>query len=292
MNYIYGYKNKINNKWYIGQTTMPLKERHRLHLSSAMHEKTSDYNCLFHQKIREYGIDNFELVILEEVKDKEQLDAREQFWIKEKNSYVKNGKGYNLTIGGQKRKNSENYWDLRCSLSKEQAQKIIMMLQTTAIPQTEIAKQFNISTSIVNQINTGIKYRLLNDNEYPIRTNDKNFLSETQIQEIILLLLQGYKNTEIAELTNANIGQISAINMGRHNKQPNLTYPIRPETNERKKFKEKAEWIKQLLEENQLNNAEIASLVSCDASCVSRINSGKNYYEEGRIYPIRPKDRK
>ena len=292
MNYIYGYRNKTNNKWYVGQTTIPLKERHRLHLSGATHEKASDYNCLFHQKIREYGIDNFELVILEEVEDKEQLDAREQFWIKEKNSYVKNGNGYNLTIGGQKRKNNENYWDLRCFLSKEQAQEIIMMLQTTVIPQTEIAKQFNISASTVNQINAGTKYRLLNDNEYPIRTNNKNFLSEEQIQEIILLLQQGYKNTEIAELTNTNVGQVSAINMGRHNKQPNLTYPIRPETKEQKKFKEKAEWIKQLLEENQLNNKEIANLVSCDASCVSRINSGKNYYEKDRIYPIRPKDRK
>ena len=37
-------------------------ERHRLHISGATHPKASDYNCLFHKKIREYGIDNFELI--------------------------------------------------------------------------------------------------------------------------------------------------------------------------------------------------------------------------------------
>ena len=42
-------------------------ERHRLHISGATHPKASDYNCLFHKKIREYGIDNIELIVLEEI---------------------------------------------------------------------------------------------------------------------------------------------------------------------------------------------------------------------------------
>lgn len=132
MNYIYGYKNKITDKWYVGQTTLPLKERHRLHLSGAYHKKASDYNCLFHKKIREYGIDNFDLIILEEVEDKSRLDEREQFWIKEKNSYVKNN-GYNLTLGGQKRKSNEDYWDNRCSLNKKQALEIINKLKFSEV---------------------------------------------------------------------------------------------------------------------------------------------------------------
>ena len=65
MNYIYGYRNKITNKWYIGQTSMTVEERHRLHLSSSNHEKASDYNTLFHKKIRQYGMNNFELITLE-----------------------------------------------------------------------------------------------------------------------------------------------------------------------------------------------------------------------------------
>ena len=51
MNYIYGYLNLITNKWYVGQTSMTVEERHRLHISGATHEKASDYNCLFQMKL-------------------------------------------------------------------------------------------------------------------------------------------------------------------------------------------------------------------------------------------------
>ena len=79
MYYIYGYRNKITGKWYVGQTTCEVKERHRLHLSSAYHQNANDYNCLFHKKIRQYGIENFELIILEQIKEKSLLDEREQY---------------------------------------------------------------------------------------------------------------------------------------------------------------------------------------------------------------------
>lgn len=229
MNYIYGYRNKINNKWYIGQTTMKIEERHRLHLSGAFHKNASDYNCLFHQKIREYGVDNFELIILEEVENKEDLDEKEQYWINEKQSFVKQGNGYNLTIGGQRRKDSENYWDIRCLLSKEQALEIIEKLKNTDIPQTELAKEYNVHVTTINSINYGNKYRLLDESEYPIRK----------------------------------------------------------ETNALKQNKEKAEKIKILLEEGKLNNKEIANIIGCDPSVVSRINSGKTYPDSNRSYPIR-----
>ena len=201
MNYIYGYRNIKNNKWYIGQTSMKLQERHRLHISGATHEQASDYNCLFHKKIREYGIESFELVILEEVENKEDLDKKEQYWIKEKNSFVKNGQGYNLTSGGQYRKDNENYWDIRCALTKEQALEIIGKLQNTNIPQTDLAKQYNINVSIINQINSGKKYRLLkNESQYPIREKIKTITDEETVDTIIALLKEGYGNVEIAKM--------------------------------------------------------------------------------------------
>lgn len=289
MNYIYGYRNKINNKWYVGQTTMKLEERHRTHLSSATHEKASDYNCLFHKKIREYGIDNFELSILEEVVNKEDLDERERYWIKEKNSFVREGQGYNTTLGGQKRKNSEDYWDIRCSLTKEQALEIINLLSSTEMPQTEIAKQYNIHVGIVNQINSGKKYRLLQDTEYPIRQKTASFTSEEMVEAIITLLKQGYGNVEIANMLGNGLhaGTVSAINIGDKHRRPNIIYPIRKETNNNKNKKEKSEKIKKLLEEGQLNNKEIAEIIGCDPSVVSRINSGNTYKDQNRIYPIR-----
>ena len=289
MNYIYGYLNKISNKWYVGQTTLPIKERHRLHLSGAKNKNSSDYNCLFHKKIREYGIENFELFILEEVPNKEDLDKKEQFWIKQKNSFVKYGQGYNITTGGQKRKVNEDYWDIRCCLSKEEALNIIRLLQETDIPQTEIAKQYNINIGIVNQINSGKKYRLLEENQYPIREKKILPLSTETVEVIIALLQQGYGNAEIAKMFNGEVkpGTISAINIGDKHKSPKYSYPIRKKTNEKIKKQEQAEKIKYLLEEGKLNNKQISEIIGCDPSIVSRINYGKTYKDENRKYPIR-----
>lgn len=288
MNYIYGYYNKITDKWYVGQTTMPLKERHRLHLSGANNEKASDYNCLFHKKIREYGINSFDLIVLEEVPNKEDLDEREQYWIKEKNSFVRNN-GYNLTTGGQSRKDNEDYWDIRCSLSKEQVLEIIKLLQQTDISQVDISKKYDVNVSIINQINAGKKYRLLNDEEYPIRKNKQKMIDEETVQAIIGLLKLGYGNSEIVKMlgNNFSTSAVSAINQGTKHHKADIKYPIRKETNANKSRLEKAQIIKHLLEEGKLNNREIADQVKCDPSTVSRINSGDAYKDDNREYPIR-----
>ena len=144
MNYIYGYLNLITNKWYVGQTSMTVEERHRLHISGATHEKASDYNCLFHKKIREYGIENFKLVILEEVPNKQNLDEREQYWIKEKHSFVQEN-GYNLTIGGQKRKHSDNYVDIRAAFqTDEEIKQVISEIKNMNNSLVELSKKYKL----------------------------------------------------------------------------------------------------------------------------------------------------
>ena len=84
MNYIYCYENKINHHRYIGQTNN-LKVRYAAHKSQAYNPNSKDYNSLFHQKIRQYGLDNFNFYTLEEIdnNDSDYIDFREQFWIKE-----------------------------------------------------------------------------------------------------------------------------------------------------------------------------------------------------------------
>lgn len=218
MNYIYGYKNKINNKWYVGQTTMPIEERHRLHVSGATHEKASDYNCLFHKKLREYGVDSFELVILEEVPDSSNLDEREQYWIKEKNSFVRNKNGYNLTSGGQKRKNDENYIDIRSKFqTQEEIQQVIDEIKNIDNSLAELAKKYQISLSLICSINSGRKYH--QDNEkYPLREL-KIKISQELVQEIIYLLKENYTNKEIANLFQIDDDIIYRINYGKAHEQ-------------------------------------------------------------------------
>lgn len=285
MNYIYGYKNKINNKWYIGQTSMPIEERHRLHISGATHEKASDYNCLFHKKIREYGIDNFELEILEKVPNKSDLDEREQYWIEKKNSFVKNGNGYNLTTGGQYRKDNENYVDIRAKFqTQEEINQIIKEIKNLDNSLVGLAEKYQVSLSLICLINSGKKYH--QDNEkYPLRAL-KTKISDNIVKEIIILLKENYTNKEIADLFQIDDNIVYRINYGKAHKQNDEIYPIRKELSKKEK---RANKIKELLRENKLNNREIAELVKCDPSVVSNINYGKNYRDNSLNYPIRPK---
>ena len=104
MYYIYCYTNNINGKKYIGQTNNLLRRKLE-HKSAAFNKNSPEYNLLFHQKLRQYGLENFTIEILEQGENnKNYIDEREIFWIKEKQSFVKEN-GYNLTTGGQNKNN-------------------------------------------------------------------------------------------------------------------------------------------------------------------------------------------
>lgn len=280
MGLIYGYRNKTNNKWYVGQTIMPLEERHRLHISGAKNKGASDYNCLFHKKIRQYGIDNFELVVLEDNLPKEILDTREKFWIKEKNSFVQNGKGYNLTTGGQKRKDNEDYWDIRSAFSKEEVEKVKNKIRK-GIDFTIIANQYNVSETLISQINRGKKYREKNET-YPLFHWVSEKLSQDEVIQIIQELAEySVSNAEIARWHNIDEEIVGKINLGKTYKQPGISYPIRKDPRE-----VRANKIKQLLLTTNLTNKKIADKIGCDPSIVSNIKYGKVFFDKKLNYPL------
>ena len=97
MGYIYKITNLINNKIYIGQTRFNVETRFKQHLYEA---NKGELQYPLYKAIRKYGENNFKLEIIEEVED-EQLNEKEQYWIKYYNSYIKNNKGYNCTYGGE-----------------------------------------------------------------------------------------------------------------------------------------------------------------------------------------------
>lgn len=87
---IYKITNKVNGKSYIGQTRYTIEFRWRQH----QHKKDNTY---FHNAIHKYGIQNFNVEVLEEC-DVEKLNSREIFYIAKYNTFKE---GYNLTIGGE-----------------------------------------------------------------------------------------------------------------------------------------------------------------------------------------------
>ena len=90
---IYIHKNKINGKYYVGQTVDP-KQRFGKDGSTYMGCK------LFYRAIKLYGWNSFEHRIVQEGLTKRQADELETdliYWLDSKNN------GYNLTYGGEGR---------------------------------------------------------------------------------------------------------------------------------------------------------------------------------------------
>lgn len=94
---IYKIVNRINGKIYVGQS-VDIIERWKQHEYKAFNSKEKGYKSAIHAAFRKYGIENFELVVLEECQVSE-LDEKERYWIQELDCLVP--KGYNILIGGQ-----------------------------------------------------------------------------------------------------------------------------------------------------------------------------------------------
>lgn len=89
MGYIYGIRNKINNKWYIGQSKRYPICRWKQHIAGY-------HDMIISRAIAKYGAEQFDFLILEEVND-ELLDEKEIYYIDKYESYLN---GYNGTRGG------------------------------------------------------------------------------------------------------------------------------------------------------------------------------------------------
>ena len=87
-NVIYAYKKKSSNKIvYVGQTNN-LEYRHKQHIQyDPYNPKNREYNYPLSRGIRKYGVDEYELVILEDDLLQSQLNEREIYWIKFYDTY-------------------------------------------------------------------------------------------------------------------------------------------------------------------------------------------------------------
>lgn len=89
---IYMHCNKINNKKYIGQTSLDPPEKRW--------KNGYGYNTqMFFQAIKKYGWNNFEHIILETGLTAEEANIREKYYIQLYNT-MDNNYGYNCTEGG------------------------------------------------------------------------------------------------------------------------------------------------------------------------------------------------
>lgn len=100
MGLIYKIENQINHKVYIGKTVDTLEKRWKQHI---LESRKPIRACRpLYAAIQKYGIDNFQIELVEENIGSADLDDKEQYWIQQYNSYIgfKNSNGYNATLGG------------------------------------------------------------------------------------------------------------------------------------------------------------------------------------------------
>ena len=88
-------ENKINGKIYIGQTIRTLEKRKSDHINDTFEGSSLP----FHNAIKKYGQYNFGWKILEECNSIEELNEKEEYWIRKLNTISPNG--YNLRYGGK-----------------------------------------------------------------------------------------------------------------------------------------------------------------------------------------------
>lgn len=157
---IYKIENIVNGRSYIGQS-VNVNGRVRKHFSNANLKKNKAYDYPLMKGIRKYGKSKFKVTILEECK-RDELNEKEMFWIEKENSFVN---GYNQDAGG---KFSARF----IRLDHDSLKSIRNYLKNTDLIHSDIALKHDISTEMVQGINTG-RYWYSDNIKYPIRKVDK-----------------------------------------------------------------------------------------------------------------------
>lgn len=271
--FIYQYRNKINNKKYIGQTNN-FQRRLNEHKSCSFNPKSVNYNDKIHQAIRKYGLDNFEIEVLEvinNVDDYELVNAREVYWIKEKQSLITQW-GYNILEGGK------NCWH---SFLTPKDVNIIKTLIKQGISYTEIQSQYPISKTFISDINNG-KYFFDSTETYPLyRYRISNDIYDALIEDLEKPELT-FK--ELANKYNLGESTIKKFNYG--TLQPGYykgEYPIRKiSPQEYKRL-----LIKDYLLNTNCSKKEIVKLTGTSDETVRRVNIGAVDKDDSLKYPLR-----
>ena len=91
--FIYKITNIVNEKVYIGQTIRPVEQRFQRHINDSINNIIDTH---FSRAIRKYGKDNFKIEIIDNAKSQDELNLKEQYWIRHYNS-INPKYGYNET---------------------------------------------------------------------------------------------------------------------------------------------------------------------------------------------------
>ena len=136
---------------------------------------------------------------------------------------------------GTRRKQDNRNYPLReltrgKQLTQVQINEIINILKYDFISNKDIAKQFNVSPTLIQYINNGTRNYHYNNIEYPIRKESyaNNHLTRKDVEEIYNLLLNSsWSFKKIAEYKQCNKKTIAKINNGTRYVLEGFNFPLR-----------------------------------------------------------------
>ena len=152
MAYIYKITNDINDKIYIGKTTLTIEERWQQHKKDSVKRVLYEKRPLY-RAINKYGIEHFHIELVEET---DNPNERECYWIEFYESYHN---GYNATRGG----------DGKSLIDFQYAKKRYEEIQNLAV----VAKEMNIDTKHLGEVLRGMGVKTLTSAEVNQRDRSK-----------------------------------------------------------------------------------------------------------------------
>lgn len=138
--YLYRVTCQVNGKIYIGQSVQP-SARWWQHRNDA-----ADPHIPFHYAIRKYGSQNFDFEIIAACKGQDNANYLETELVKQYDSYISSGKGYNATHGGMNAPKTEAFKQMmrdwhasltpeeRAEISKQQSEATLQQIAEKGHP--------------------------------------------------------------------------------------------------------------------------------------------------------------
>lgn len=184
---IYKATNNTNGKIYIGQTIKSFHQRVKEHKAYA----ENNPNGLFQKAILKDGWNNFKWEIIDFANSEKELDEKEVYWIEFYQSYYKNGKGYNSTIGGKGVSVGIT------SSKEEEVTHIKILLETDIYTIKQLCEIFNTTKGTVQGIMINRSYKNINiDN---ISDEDKIEIIKYYFEEFTLKRVkEKFKNQKVS----------------------------------------------------------------------------------------------
>lgn len=211
---IYKIINNVNGKVYIGKTSKSIKQRLKDHINS-INTKSNKVRPLYDAMIK-YGIENFNIELIEKVENNDMANQRESYWINEYNSYIgfKNSNGYNATLGGDgfclydHEKIASTYLELESvketaqiyNCSEEFIRSICKEFNIEIILEERIIYQIHYHTEEIVNVFNRLSDILIEYPEYNLASIDGSMLNHTLYMGYIWIHKSDYSENTIKEI--------------------------------------------------------------------------------------------